>query len=209
MKELLRTKRDIQRQKLNLIACVNKKNALGKNGELLYRFSQDFEWFKMVTTGGVVVMGVKTYLEIGKPLPGRINIVVADPRRPEPILSEGIILVHSLEEALSVAGFNTEREVFVIGGASLYQEAFTLGVDYIYRTKVQDESDGDVFFIEEESIEKSFCLLTGHIEPFESVNQITGETLNYRFEIWKHLSTSQQAEQALNWLNIAEGRGIN
>lgn len=207
MKELLKTKRDIQRQKLNLIACVNGKNALGKNGELLYRFSQDFEWFKIVTTGGVVVMGVKTYLEIGKPLPGRINIVIADQHRPKPIVTEGIILVHSLEEALLVAGFNPEKEIFVIGGASLYQEAFKLGVDYIYRTKVQDESDGDVFFIEEESIEKSFCLLTGHVEPFANVNQITGEMLNYRFEIWKHLNTSQQAEQALDWLNTAEGRG--
>jgi len=195
----MKFKRQVQNQRLSLIACTNKKNALGKDGELLYRMKKDFQWFQYITSGQIVIMGVKTYLEIGKALPNRLNIVVYDASRPEPEVDDDVILARNISEALMIANFEPDREVFIIGGASLYQEAMTYNVDYIYRTLVYDESDGDVEFIPIEDITKEFKLKNPMMSTFQEQNRVSGENVLFHFEIWeKKIAT--QAEKAMDWL---------
>lgn len=193
---------------INLIACVNQNNALGMNGELLYRIRHDFEWFKTVTKGQIVVMGVNTYREIGRPLPNRLNIVVCDKERTKPNVADGVILVHDLKEVHFIAGFEPDREIFVIGGEKLYKEAFRHGVDYIYRTCVEDDIEGDVHFIPLEDIQASYRMENASTTLFSGLNQISGNEVSYRFEIWKRKSESQ-SDKAIEWLTEQKGRVVD
>lgn len=202
---MIEHKRKVQAQPMNLIACVNQKNALGKDGELLYRMKQDFEWFKELTKGQIVVMGVNTFKEIGRPLPNRINIVLCDRNRPKPDVPNDVIVAHSLDDVLLIAGFEADREIFIIGGQKLYQEAFEYGVDYIYRTCVHDDTEGDVHFISLDAIRNDFTLETEIPESFKGVNQVTGKEVYYQFEIWKRRQ-NKQVEKAKAWLLSQKGR---
>lgn len=191
----------IRKQRVNMIACVNEQNALGKDGELLYRIREDFAWFQEVTRGHVVIMGVKTYLEIGRPLPNRRNIVVYQPEKGKPDVHDEVILVTKLEEGLMIASFDGERDVFVIGGTKLYHEAYRYGVDFIYRTKVLDDMPGDAFFIEEEQLFSDFH--SWNNEPFQGLrcnNRITGEDVNIQFEIWRNNRLLERADDLADWI---------
>lgn len=193
----------VRKQRLNLIACVDEQDALGQKGNLLYRFKEDFEWFQKVTTGQVVIMGVKTYREIGRPLPNRRNIVVHNPEKGEIDTPDEVILVRSLEEALMIASFDGERDVFVIGGEALYREAYERGVDYIYRTKVWDKEPGDTFFVKEDTMKKDFHIMNN--EPFKTktcVNRISGESLTIQFEIWKANALLERADDLADWVSL-------
>lgn len=193
---------------INLIACVNEKDALGKNGELLYRITHDFEWFKTVTKGQIVVMGVNTYREIGRPLPNRLNIVICDKNRPKPEVAEGVIVAHHLDDVRLIAGFEQKHEIFVIGGEKLYKEAFAEGVDYIYRTFVKDDTEGDVHFVSTTDIVNAYRMENDGGMFFAGINRITGKEVQYRFEIWKKKANSQ-SEIAHDWLNEQKGRAVN
>lgn len=130
--------------KISMIAAIAKENrALGKDGNLIYKISDDLKRFKEITLGHVVIMGRKTFESIGRPLPSRINIVVTkDPNYPP----EGIIVVHSLEEALRLGGLKEERgEVFIIGGGQIYREAIDKA-DKLYLTIVEGNPQADTFF---------------------------------------------------------------
>lgn len=191
----------IRKQRVNLIACVNQQNALGCDGNLLYRIKEDFTWFQRVTAGQVVVMGVKTYKEIGKPLPGRRNIVVYQPEKGKPEVHEEVILVTSLSEALTIASFDGERDVFIIGGASLYQEAYEHGADFIYRTKVWDNAPGDTFFIQEERLRTEYHGWNNEpVQSFTSKNRITEKPIDLQFEIWRSNRLIERADALANWI---------
>lgn len=202
------TNQTFHKQPLNLIACVNKQNALGKGGELLYRITHDFEWFKTLTKGHIVVMGYKTFLEIGKPLPERINLVYVDAMRPKPTLPEGIIPVSSLDEIFLIAGFNSHLEIFILGGEKLFKEAFEYGVDTIYRTFVHEEKDGDIHFIPFEKIKASYRLKNVLPDTFEGVNHIDKKHVKYQFEIWEK-RLDNQSEKAMEWLYKQKGRVVD
>lgn len=125
---------------LTLIACISKDGGLGKSGQLLWHIPEDMRFFRQTTTGHPVVMGGATYRSIGHPLPKRQNIVLS--RRP--IDDEGVLSFTAssdLEKFLS----QQSDEVFIIGGASLYQ-MFINQADRIYLTEVDDSRPADVFF---------------------------------------------------------------
>lgn len=192
---------NIRKQRVNMIACVNEQNALGNSGELLYRIKEDFEWFQEVTKGHVVIMGVKTYLEIGRPLPNRRNIVIYQPEKGKPDVEDEVILVAKMEEALMIASFDGERDVFIIGGANLYHQAYENGVDYVYRTKVLDDAPGDTFFIEEKRLVADFHVWNH--EPFRiitSKNRITGKPVDLQFEIWRNNRLLERADELAVWI---------
>ena len=140
--------------KFKIIACINKNRALGKDGKLLYHIGNDLANFKSSTQyNGVVIMGRKTYesLPNGEPLKGRINIILTsnedygvDPK------FENVYLVHSVKDAVELCGaFFSEKELFVIGGESIYRQFMDEGlVDEMRLTIVNDETDGDAFFPE-------------------------------------------------------------
>ncbi|MER3443390.1 MAG: dihydrofolate reductase [Meiothermus sp.] len=132
---------------LSLVVAMAENRVIGRNGGLPWRLPNDLKHFRRLTTGHPVVMGRKTYESIGKPLPGRTNVVVS--RSPD-YSAPGCLVVNSLEAALQVAEAAPHdpagtRETFVIGGAELYAQALPLA-DRIHLTLVHAEVAGDTFF---------------------------------------------------------------
>lgn len=124
---------------LSLIAAVAENGVIGDKNALLWHISEDLKHFRAVTTGHPVVMGRKTFLSLGRPLPGRTNVVLTRQALDIP----GCTVVHSLEEA--VALFPDDEEVFVIGGAQVYAEALPLAGRF-YLTRVRHPYEGDTRF---------------------------------------------------------------
>ena len=125
---------------ISIIVAVAKGGAIGKAGKMPWKIPGEQRQFKDLTTGHVVIMGRTSYEEIGHPLPNRKNIVVS---KTKVFSGENLITAKSLEEALSLAG---EEEIFIAGGAALFQKALPLA-DRIYITYVDLEvPDADRFF---------------------------------------------------------------
>jgi dihydrofolate reductase len=124
---------------ISIIAAIDEKKGLGKKGQLAWHISEDLKRFKEITLGHSVIMGRKTFESIGKPLPERKNIVVTqDPQ----FVAEGITIVNSIEDAFEKAGGG---EVFVIGGAQIYNQAIEIA-DKLYLTLVDGDFACDSFF---------------------------------------------------------------
>ena len=129
------------REPLCLVLAVAKNGAIGNKGSLPWHVPEDLKHFRRSTVGHAVIMGRKTWAEVGKPLPGRRNLVVT--RDPE-LRLEGAEVVTSLEEAIARAR-TTDAEPRVIGGAEIYRLALPLATR-ILLTEIQLEPEGDVFF---------------------------------------------------------------
>lgn len=126
--------------RIALIAAMTENRVIGRENRLPWRLSADLRRFKSLTMGKPVIMGRKTYESIGKPLPGRSNIVVT--RDPD-YRAQGCRVVHSLEQALEAAAGHDE--VMVIGGAQLYRQTLDRA-ERMYLTLVKTELDGDTLF---------------------------------------------------------------
>lgn len=125
-----------------MIAAVADNLGIGVRGELPWHLSEDLKYFKAQTKGFPVIMGRTTYFSIGKPLPGRKNIVLN--AGGEPI--EGVCCVQSFDEAYSEALDSGAQKCFVIGGASVYKAAIE-EMDLLYITHVHTSVEGaDAFF---------------------------------------------------------------
>jgi len=138
-------------QMVGIIVARSKNNVIGKNGQIPWRIKGEQKQFKELTTGNIVVMGRRSYEEIGHPLPNRMNIIVSRSKKFE---GENLVTVTSLQEALEISG---ERDVYISGGYSLYKEAVPYA-DVLYITEVDTiVEDGDTFFPEfdEELYEKT------------------------------------------------------
>lgn len=129
-----------------MIAAVARNGAIGRDNGLPWRISGDLQFFKRVTLGKPVVMGRKTFESIGRPLPGRENIVIT--RNPD-WCADGVECAASLEQALDLAGRSVDedgaKEIMVIGGAQIYRQALPLA-RRLYVTQVDAEVEGDAFF---------------------------------------------------------------
>lgn len=127
---------------MNIIVAVAKNNAIGKNNNLLWHIKEDLVYFKKTTIGATVVMGRKTFESIGKPLPGRRNVVVSKTMNE----IEGIEVFRSIDQALGSCSSN--EEVFIIGGGEIYKQSISL-VQRIFLTIVDvNIPDADTFFPE-------------------------------------------------------------
>ena len=126
--------------RLSVILAAATNGVIGLGGQLPWRLRTDVRRFKRLTVGHHVVMGRRTWEEIGcRPLPGRKCIVLT--RRPD-FEAPGAAAFSSLDEALAAAREVREEEVFVIGGAGLFQTAFRFA-DRVYLTRVLAEVEGD------------------------------------------------------------------
>ena len=128
--------------KITLIVAAAENNAIGKNNQMLWHLPDDFKYFKQHTLDHSVVMGRKTYESIGKPLPQRRNIVLT---RDLNWSTEDVDVANSLDEVLTYC--RDEREIFIIGGAKIYQQALPLA-DRVLLTRVHTSLDGDAYFPE-------------------------------------------------------------
>ena len=126
--------------KRSLVVAVARNGVIGRDNALPWRLPADLAHFKKVTMGHPVVMGRRTYESIGKPLPGRQNIVVTHNRG---YSAPGCTVVGSLDEAWRAAG--GADEVCIIGGTTLFEETLPIA-DVIHFTQVQADVEGDTFF---------------------------------------------------------------
>ena len=125
---------------ITIIAAMGRNRVIGRDGGLPWRLPADLKFFKSQTMGHHLIMGRRTWAELGKPLPGRTNIVVT---RNQDFEADGAIVVRSFEAALEYS--NGEEEVFVAGGAEIYKLALPV-CDRMHLTLIDEEFEGDTFF---------------------------------------------------------------
>ena len=131
--------------KLSVIVAVAENGVVGRNNALPWHISEDLQYFKRTTLGKPIVMGRKTFESIGRPLPGRTNIVIT---HNSDYSAGGVRVVTSLQDALElaedIAAIDGSEELMVIGGATIYAAAIPVA-DRLYVTEIHAEVDGDAF----------------------------------------------------------------
>lgn len=125
-------------QQFHAIAAMSLNRVIGTRGQIPWHLPEDFKWFKRTTTGHVLVMGRKTFESIGKPLPNRDTIVVSRGGFAHP----GVRVAGDLSQIAALAG---DRQVFICGGAQIYQQALPFCSD-LFLTLVKRQVEGDAFF---------------------------------------------------------------
>ncbi|MDR4888608.1 dihydrofolate reductase [Fredinandcohnia sp. QZ13] len=126
---------------ISLLLAMDKNQLIGKDNDLPWRLPADLAYFKRVTMGHPIIMGRKTYDSIGRPLPGRENIIVT---RDTSYKAEGCKVIHSIDEIVKMSE-ETEQELFVIGGAEIFKEILPYS-DRLYITEIDEEFEGDTYF---------------------------------------------------------------
>jgi dihydrofolate reductase len=159
-----------ERPLVSLVAAVARDGGIGQRGDLLVRLPEDLRRLKRITLGTPIVMGRKTWQSIGRPLPGRRNIVVS---RDPSFRAEGAEVVASLDAALALAEPGTR--VHVLGGAEIYALALPLA-DVLELTEIDAEFGADTFF---PAWDRNAFERIAH-EPHE-----TAEGLRYAFSTYK------------------------
>jgi dihydrofolate reductase len=128
------------------VVAVDQKNCIGKNNQMAWHISEDFQHFKQITQGGIVIMGRKTFESIGRPLPQRLNWVLTRDRNWS---HPGVHIAYSLEEALTRASIDIatvdKPSLFIIGGAEIFKQSMAIA-DRLEITHVDLDVQGDAFY---------------------------------------------------------------
>jgi dihydrofolate reductase len=127
---------------LSLLVAADEGNLIGKENKLPWHLPNDLKYFRNQTWALPILMGRKTFESIGKPLPGRKNVVLT---RSKEWLHDGVDTVHSLDEALEKAKQYQVQEIFVIGGAELFKTALPKA-GRVYLTRIHHHFEGDAWF---------------------------------------------------------------
>ncbi|HSO58826.1 MAG TPA: dihydrofolate reductase [Paenisporosarcina sp.] len=126
---------------ISLIVVHDLNRVIGQDNKMPWHIPNELAYFKEKTMGKAIVMGRSTFESIGRPLPGRLNIVIT---RNTSYNAEGVTVVHSIGEAIEVANKHHE-EVMIIGGEQIFKEVLPYA-DLLYITKIEHEFEGDTFF---------------------------------------------------------------
>lgn len=129
--------------KITLIVAMTSNRVIGLNNKMPWHLPADLKRFRKITMGSPILMGRKTFESIGKPLPGRTNIVIS--RNPD-YSQAGCLVFNDLKTAIN-AGCQMAGEVFVIGGADLYEATLPMA-HTLYLTEIKKDFKGDTFFPE-------------------------------------------------------------
>lgn len=127
---------------ISIIVAMAGNRVIGANNTMPWRCPEDLKYFKSLTMGHHMIMGRKTFDSIGKPLPGRVSVIVT---RNRDLKIDGCIMAHSLDEAIRAC--ENDNEIFIVGGAELYSLALPI-VNKLYITEIQQDIDGDTYFPE-------------------------------------------------------------
>ncbi len=132
---------------INIIAAVAANGVIGSGGKIPWYIPQDMHYFRRITSGHIIIMGRRSFEEIGRPLPDRLNIVVS---RSKSFRSSELITAKSLGQAVELAekeikNGKLRREIFLCGGAGIYREGLGIA-DRLYLTELDREYEGDVYF---------------------------------------------------------------
>jgi dihydrofolate reductase len=151
---------------ISAIVAMASNRVIGNRGDIPWKIPGEQKMFKEITLGHTVIMGRKTYESIGRPLPGRTNVVIT---RQSGYQADGCIVVHDLNSAIQSCPAE-ENEAFICGGGQLYQEAMS-ATDRIYLTVLSREVEGDTYFpeISETEFKLSRSDHIDGVEPYEFV----------------------------------------
>jgi dihydrofolate reductase len=163
------------RPTIAMIVAASENNAIGKDNQLLWHLPNDLKFFKNTTWGFPCIMGRKSFESVGKPLPGRTNIVVT--HRPDWKAAD-TITVASIEEGIqeAIAATNSKL-IFITGGGEVYKQSMDI-TDIIYMTRVHATLDGDAFF---PVIDEEKWILTSNQDFLADEKHAYA----YSFQIWK------------------------
>ena len=131
-----------QKIPVNLIAAMAKNRVIGKDNKMPWHLPADLQHFKQVTMRHPIIMGRKTFESIGRPLPGRRNIVIS---RNQNLSLDGAEVFHSIQEALDSCHEDGAEEIMIIGGSNLYSQTLDLA-DRLYLTFIDLDVAGDAHF---------------------------------------------------------------
>jgi dihydrofolate reductase len=159
---------------VSLLVAASENNVIGKDNQLPWHLPNDLKYFKNLTWGMPILMGRKTFDSIGKPLPGRKSIVIT---RNNDWQHAGVTVVHSIDEAIQQAIAFGVKEIFVIGGAEIFQSSLP-SANRIYLTRIHHQFDGDVFF-PEVSI-KEWNLVSNRFCAADDKNPF-----NHTYQVWE------------------------
>ncbi|MBK8554370.1 MAG: dihydrofolate reductase [Lewinellaceae bacterium] len=168
---------------ISAIVATAKNGVIGKDNQIPWYLPADLRYFKRITLDHCVIMGKKSFRSIGRPLPKRTNIVIT---RDPFFVADGIVVVHSIAEALEHAFQTGEEEAFIIGGGEIYRQTMDLW-DRVYLTEVDLETEGDVHFPELEDAEWREMSREKH-EPDEK-NEYT-----YTFRVLERVGVGEQVQ---------------
>ena len=133
-------------KKIIHIVAKNNLNYIGKNNDLLYHLKDDMKRFKRLTTGNIVVMGLKTYKSLKNPLKNRFNVVISDVELD--VEFDNVKVVYSIDEAIEFGNsLDFGENIFIIGGGSIYSQTLD-SVDELWITQVDDSTVGDIKYPE-------------------------------------------------------------
>lgn len=159
-----------KKPRISLICAIAENDrAIGKDNALLWNIPADLQYFKSVTLGKPVIMGLNTFNSLPFALPGRLNIVLSKDQQKLP---DGVLIASSLAEAYKMAAEVEDEEIFIIGGGSVYAQAIA-GADRLYLTLVEGNYPADVYFPDF----SDFQLIS------EAAESSSG--YNYKFTIWE------------------------
>ena len=134
--------------KIGIVVAMTREGVIGKNNQLPWRLPADLKRFREITTGHPIIMGRKTFDSIGRPLPGRLNIVIS--RNPTLSLPAGVAVASTYDKALIIARQTDPDRAFVIGGGEIFKQAFAVEahtpVEDIFLTWVESSIEGDAYF---------------------------------------------------------------
>lgn len=131
---------------ISLIVAHDLNRVIGNENKMPWHIPKELAYFKEKTIGKAIIMGRNTFEAIGRPLPGRLNIVIT--RNKDYIAAEGVTVVHSIQSAIEVAE-NYHEEVMIIGGEQIFKEVLPYA-NQLYVTLIQHQYEGDTFFPEYE-----------------------------------------------------------
>ena len=162
--------------KISMIVAYGKNWEIGLNNEMLWHISEDFKNFKTITSGHHILMGRKTFESIGKPLPNRTSIVLSNTG----FKHEGVHTFNDIQEAFNFARESAEEELFIIGGANIYETLFPY-VDKMYLSEVDFECVADAFL---KPIDFSIWDLAEEKSYDEIVEHGKVKSPAWKFKVW-------------------------
>ncbi len=162
---------------ITIIVAADNNNAIGVNGQLPWHLPQDLRFFKNITWAMPVIMGRKTFESVGKPLPGRPNFVIS---RNAEWKADGVDAANSMEEALHQAALLETKEIFIIGGGTIYETALPI-TQRVYLTRVQTAlEEADTWFPQLDEAQ----WVCQWRRPFKADDK---HAFDYTFECWERI----------------------
>ena len=165
--------------RISIIAILASNNVIGRDNQLPWYLPADLKRFKALTMSHHLIMGRKTFESLGKPLPGRTNVVVT---RSGDFCAPGIVVVPSLDAALDVA--KGDDEIFIAGGAQIYEQMIHRA-DRMYLTRIHADVEGDTFFPDFDDVTEWTLVDSEHNEPDEK------NTLPYSFLTYERVAPAR------------------